>query len=109
MKNLLKKAGLYLKYAAVTTALAVTEGIAIAQDNLGEQLLQETNRQFVGLGNTLVTLLRTVLIIGGVVMIVVIVYDIMKGEREAAQKLGKWFAGLVVGFVVMEILLRFLR
>ena len=109
MEKIFKRAGLYLKYAAVSAALAVTEGVVMAQDNLGEQLLTESNRQFVSLGTSLVAFLRTILLLGGLICLVVVVYDVIKGEREAAQTLGKWAAGLIIGFVGMQILLGFLR
>ena len=109
MEKIFKRAGLYLKYAAISAALAVTEGVVMAQDNLGEQLLTESNRQFVSLGTSLVAFLRTILLLGGLICLVVVVYDVIKGEREAAQKLGKWAAGLIIGFVGMQILLGFLR
>ena len=49
-------------------------------------------------------LLRTVMGIGALVVLVLIVLRLFKGEREAASSLAWWFFGLLFGFVALSVL-----
>lgn len=50
-----------------------------------------------------VSLLKIVLGIGALITLVMVIFNIFKGEREAAQKMAWWVVGLSVGFALIAI------
>lgn len=77
---------------------------ASAQANLGEQLLTRSTNEFRGLVSNIVDFIQILTIIGGIAMLVMVVFKIFKGDREAAEKFGYWLAGFVLGFALLSVL-----
>lgn len=106
MKNL-GKIGNGARVAALTVALAIAAPAELLSQTVtgqeGKQFLADVNSGLKNIMTDLTALLRTIMGIGAIVMLVVVVYQLAKGEREAAEKLGKWAAALVLGFVLMAI------
>ena len=56
------------------------------------------------LAQSVVSFLRIVMGIGALIALVLAIINFIKGERDAAQKVGYWVIGLAVGFVFLSIL-----
>lgn len=82
----------------------IGESLAFCADNSkGNTLLSETNNALKGILENLATLLQTIIGLGALVMLVTVIFKVFKGEREAAEKLAWWAAGLVIGFVLISV------
>lgn len=90
--------------------LAILDPVSVfAQDTKGRQFLQNVNQSLLNLIDTLVTLMRTVMGLGAIITLIVVVFKIYKGEREAAEKLAWWVAGLTLGFVMLQVVSTLIR
>ena len=69
--------------------------------NYGNDLLDQTRQGLSGMLDNITKVSMVLLGIGGIVILVVVVYDVIKGERDAASKLGKWLIGIAIGFLLM--------
>lgn len=83
--------------------------VLFAQDNKGRQLLQNMNQALVGILDTLATLVRTVMGLGAIVTLIVVIFKLYKGEREAAEKLAWWVAALTLGFVMLTVVVNLVK
>lgn len=89
-------------YAAVVGLLV--SGALIAQDNAGLKVIKDTNTAVSNLITDGIRLLQTILVLGGMVTVVMVIFKLFKGDREAAEKLAWWIAGLTLGFVLLSVL-----
>ena len=99
MKRFLKKA----EIAMLTVGLMLISPLAHAQLNLGEEVLTESTEAMTDLLDSLVELLQVVMGIGAIVVLVIVIFQVFKGEREAAQKLAWWVVGLTLGFTLLTV------
>lgn len=99
MKRFLKKA----EIAMLTAGLMLISPLAQAQINLGEQVLSESKEAMTDLLDSLVELLQVVMGIGAIVVLAIVIFQVFKGEREAAQKLAWWVVGLTLGFTLLTV------
>lgn len=74
-----------------------------AGDNLGKQVLEEATSSLADLIDTVVTLLQVVMGLGAIVVLAMVIFKVFKGDREAAEKLAWWVAGLTIGFVLLSV------
>ena len=94
------------KYYVLTAAVLMAGGIpamAAKSDSMGRELLTETNDALGNILEDLATLLQTIMGLGGLVVLVTVIFKVFKGDREAAEKLAWWAAGLVIGFVLITV------
>ena len=91
------------RIACMLTAL-LAPVIAFAQGGDGTQILSQVHSGLTGMGGTLIQVAQALLAVGGVVIFVVVVYDLLKGEREGATKVGKFLIGIALGYVILEAL-----
>ena len=89
--------------AAALTGVMMCASATLSAQNEGQQVLQSANSSLQGLGTSLVTLLKTVLGLGALVMLVIVIFKVLKGDREAAEKLAWWVAGFTIGFVLITV------
>ena len=94
---------------AIILVLLPTLLSAQSTENYGNQLLQQTNSALVGIVSNVVTLLRTVIGLGALVFLVMVVYNILHSDREAAEKLAWWLAGFTLGFVLLSVVAGFIK
>lgn len=71
--------------------------------NEGTNVLNTISTSLSGIVENVVDLLRIVLGLGALVTLVIVVFKIFKGEREAAEKIAWWVAGLTIGFVLLSV------
>lgn len=67
------------------------------------------NNGIKGIYANLITLCTTILGIGALLSVVAIVYEIFKGEKEAAHKLIYWAMFLVIGFTILSVIGQFIK
>ena len=89
--------------AGCKAAVGISNAFAQA-DNVGTQLIDGANQSMKSLAGSIVSFLRIVLGIGALIALVLAIINFIKGERDAAQKVGYWVIGLAVGFVFLSIL-----
>lgn len=78
---------------------------ALAQpdDNIGNAILNESADSMQKLVVGLVRVLQIALGLGALVTLVMVIFNLFKAEREAAQKVGWWVVGLALGFALMSV------
>ncbi len=77
--------------------------------NLGQQVLDKAGDSLTELLDDLVRLLQIVMALGALVVLAMVVFKIFKGDREAAEKLAWWVAGLAIGFVLLSVVAGLVR
>lgn len=103
MKKFFKNSVKKLHLTCLIALLALTEPLAIAQDDLGTQVLDSSREALRGLLDSLVSLLQVVMGLGAIVVLAIVVFKVFKGDREAAEKLAWWVAGLTIGFALLTV------
>lgn len=66
-------------------------------------VLNEVTNALVGIVSNAVSWLRMFTGFAALVTLVIVVSKLRKGEREAAEKITWWVAGLTVGFVLLSV------
>lgn len=100
MKRILIKAEVALLSAGLMLIAPLANA---AGDNLGKDVLDESRGALVGLMDSVVSLLQVVMGLGAVVVLAIVIFQVFKGEREAAQKLAWWVLGLTLGFTLLTV------
>ena len=98
MEMVIRKA----KIALLSLGLALIGPLAQAQD-LGEQVISSSTEALKGLIDSLVSLLQVVMGLGAIVILVIVIFQVFQGEREAAKKLAWWVLGLTLGFTLLTV------
>lgn len=91
-----------MRVAFCTAMVALTSGPVFAQD-LGNAVLRESTSALRNLVNNVVSLLQVVLGLGALVTLAIVIFNVFKGEREAATKIAWWVAGLTIGFALLTV------
>lgn len=92
------------RQAICCMALCLIGTVAFAETGLeGTNVLNQISTSLTGIVENVVNLLRIVLGLGALVTLVIVVFKIFKGEREAAEKIAWWVAGLTIGFVLLSV------
>lgn len=88
--------------AAVLVALwGYLPASAQTGENLGKEVIESSASALYDLLESVVTLLQIVMGLGAIVVLAIVIFKVFKGEREAAEKLAWWIAGLTLGFVLL--------
>lgn len=87
------------RQAICCMALCLIGTVAFAETDV----LNSISTSLKGIVENVVNLLRIVLGLGALVTLVIVVFKIFKGEREAAEKIAWWVAGLTIGFVLLSV------
>jgi len=95
----------------LVTVLALFTGnlLFAADDNLGESVLNDATDSLRRLVDSLVTFLQVVMGMGALVVLAMVIFKVFKGDREAAEKLAWWFAGLTLGFVLLAVVSKLVK
>lgn len=93
------------KIALLTAALIVIDPLAAGAqtNNLGQQVITGSTRALSDLVSNIVTLLQVVMGLGAIIVLAIVIFQVFKGEREAAQKLAWWVVGLTLGFTLLSL------
>lgn len=92
------------KYVFIVALLQLaTRAAAQVGGNPGTEILRETQDALTGLTDNLVSLLQVIIGLGALGSLVIVVYKMINGDREAAQKIAWWLAGFVLGFVLLSV------
>lgn len=102
MRNSFKRFSLGVRAAACMAAAAVSATPMMAQAS-GVQALNAVNSQLRSLISTMALVVEVALALGALVTLIMVIFNMFKGEREAASKLGWWVAGFAIGFVLIEV------
>lgn len=109
MMNIFKNFGTGAKMALATIAAGFVAGTqqAMAQttsgQQMGQQILSQTESAMSGLVSSIIGVLQILLGIAALVSLFVVIYNIFKQERDAAQKAIWWVVGLAAGWAAMTV------
>jgi small-conductance mechanosensitive channel len=104
MKNFLIQGRRRFILAFYSFMLFITSSVdSMAQDTYGSQVITSTTTQLRNLTSSITTLLRVVMGLGALVTLTIVIFKVFKGDREAAEKLAWWVAGLAIGFVLLTV------
>ena len=81
-----------------------TRSFAQSARDIGGDLLSEGEDAFINIISDIVSFVQVVLVIGGIGMLVMVIFKIVKGDREAAEKFMYWLAGIVLGFALLSVM-----
>ena len=106
MKNFFTSVSLKVKVLVLTIIAGLVSSPVFAQVNdvVGNQILNSTQQGLQGIVPGVTRILKIVVLIGGAISAILVVFNIIQGERDSAKKAGWWLVGLVVGFIVLTIL-----
>ena len=93
--------------AACASSGAFTS-LAQSADGVGEIFIQQTTGQFQRIAGATVRLIRVILGLGALVMLTYAVFKLLKGEKDAAEKVAYWIVGLVVGFLFLSLVQKYI-
>lgn len=86
------------------TLFALSSGLCFAQGGQGTAIVNGISTELRSMMDSFGTLLRIVLGIGALITLAMVIFNVLKGEREAAQKMAWWVVGLSVGFAMLSII-----
>lgn len=99
MKRILRRA----EVALLSMGLALISPFAAQAQNLGQAVIEDSTDALKELLDSVVTLLQVVMGLGAIVVLAIVIFQVFKGEREAAQKLAWWVVGLTLGFTLLTV------
>ncbi len=99
MKRILRRA----EIALLAMGLALISPFAAQAQNLGQAVIEDSTDALKELLDSVVTLLQVVMGLGAIVVLAIVIFQVFKGEREAAQKLAWWVVGLTLGFTLLTV------
>jgi len=88
----------------MSAAVAFCLSAAGQSSTVGNQMLTQTTASLKGLADQVVTLIQVLMGLGGMVVLVMIIFKVVKGDNQAAEKLAWWIFGLTIGFVLLVVL-----
>ena len=92
-----------IRFAAAGLMLLVSVVCVFAQDDTFSGAIGGVKSLYESMGK----LLQAVLGLAAIVILTMIVIRIMRGDKEAAAKLGWWLLGLAFGFIMISMLTAF--
>lgn len=107
MKNFLTSLSLKARIAFCTAMVALSPGIAYAQDNIGQQVLSGFEQEMGSVSQGFFRILRIIFIIGGAISLIMVGFNVIQGERDSMKKAGWWIIGLVFCLGGLAVLQRF--
>lgn len=84
-------------------AVAQNTGTGGYQSNMGSQVLESASGSLRGLVANMIGFLQILLGIAALVSLFVVIYNVFKQERDAAQKAIWWVVGLAAGWAAMTV------
>lgn len=96
----------YMKAASASLVLGLASGMnAFAQYQAidGTQALSQAGNSMSSLIQSLARVVQIALALGALVTLIMVIYNVFKGEREAASKIAWWVVGLALGFTLVTV------
>ena len=105
MKNFFARIGQKARYAATSCSVLLLTAVANAQ-NEGMQVLSEADNALRGLEGTLVNLLKGIIGLGALITLAILIFKLLKKDREAAESIAWWVGGFTIAFVLISVVER---
>ena len=86
----------------VRSVLIILNGLMPLQ--LGGNPFEEATEGMFAIYSSVKALLEVVLVLGALVTLARVIIKLMDGNKEAAQNLAWWLFGLVLGFLMLEVI-----
>ena len=98
--------GARMAVCTLTAGFAVGAQQAMAQDygNLGKDILNGTQQSIADLVTDIIGVVQVLLAVAAIVSLFVVIYNIWKQERDAAQKAIWWVVGLAAGWAALTVI-----
>ena len=108
MKKLISVISMRARLALASVILALAPVVSWAQTGLesanAETMMTKASSNIKSLGNTVATIMQYLIGIGGLISLVVIIINFIKGERDSMSKAAYWLLGCVIGFVFIALI-----
>lgn len=107
MKQFLQNMSLKARVAfcsAMVGLVSVGQAVAQTTDPITQQIMEQSTSGLQGMVPQIVRILKIIVVIGGAISFLVVIFNIIQGERDAAKKAGWWLVGLALGFTALSIL-----
>ena len=108
MKNFFSKISLKVKVAFLTAmAFLFDQTFMLKAQDISDptgSIMSNTTSRLAGLVPSIMNVLKIGVLIGGGIALLLVVFNILSGERDAAKKAGWWLVGLLIGFVALSVL-----
>lgn len=75
-----------------------------SSDQVTQLILDNSAREVAGIVPGIIKVLKYAVLIGGAISLLLVVFNIIQGERDAAKKAGWWLVGLGLGFAILSVL-----
>lgn len=105
MKNFFSRIGQKARYAATSCSVLLLTAVANAE-NEGQQVLQQADLALRGLESTLVSLLKGIIGLGALITLAILIFKLLKKDREAAESIAWWVGGFTIAFVLISVVQR---
>lgn len=83
--------------------LALNPVYALAEADPSDTFMTTVKQRLSNLLTSMGGVIKVVIAIGALVALIMVVVNIMKGERDAASKAAYWLIGLVIGFIAISL------
>ncbi len=105
MKKLFSSLSLKARIAFYSVMVWMIGVPAYAQeDPISSAILDQTTSGLQSITPRIMSVLKVVTLIGGGISMLMIIFNIIQGERDAAKKAGWWLVGMVIAFIVFTII-----
>ena len=94
----------FLTKGSMTTAFAQQGGGMAGLDQTAGDVVEQTTEAMAGIVPSVMNVLKIGVLIGAGISLLLVVFNILGGERDAAKKAGWWLVGLLIGFVALTVL-----
>jgi len=109
MKSLINKFSCGARAAIATVVCGFVAGTQMAYASGAAGIIDGVNSGISGLAGSIMKLLKILLAIGALVSLFMVIYNIFKQERDAAQKAIWWVVGLAAGYAAIEVVGRLIN
>lgn len=113
MKTLSFKHSSSVRAVILVAAMFLLGGVQVFAQSLGggegALLLNEAAQTMGSLVDGVVRIIQIAMALGALITLALAIFNVMKGEREAAQKLGYWVIGLALGFALISVVSNLIR
>lgn len=105
MKNYLVNLGQNARRAVTSCSVVLLSAVVHAQ-NEGQQVLSAADQGLRSLETTLVSLLKGLIGLGALITLAMLVFKLLKKDREAAESVAWWVGGFTIAFVLISVVQR---
>lgn len=77
---------------------------AVSSDNMANTIIDQSAKAMSGIVPGIIRIMKIATLIGGAISLLLVIFNIIQGERDSAKKAGWWLVGLALGFAVFSVL-----